>query len=1044
MKRITFCMAMLLMAIFGSFGQVQIGDGNYLDKGVPFEPASSYSYTQSIYLSSEVLATGSITSVQWYYAGANTLEGSQELTIYLGHTTKSSFASPSDWETITNLTEVYSGGIQANGAGWISLEFETPFVYDGTNNLVIAVKEVSELTDFGDDDFHAYPTTEDRSITFSSYSDIPDPENPEDGTTLQYVPIVILDGINQACPKPTDLVAADPTTTGISLYWNSSVENPTGGSQYYISLTDTTPLATTEPTGNVPSGEFVIITSGLMQATNYYVWVRDVCNNGPGTWSNKASFTTACDAMNVFDQSFNTTENGAVPVCWTSYVYQPNNAVTGANVVVTDEDGNSGKSVQFYRNGDTDSDLMLVSPMLSNLGAGTHRLKFFAKHSVFNQEGSFEIGTLEGNNPEASLNVVDEISTTNTFTEYTIDFTLIGSTEDIYIGIRLNTTNENFLGYIDDVRWELAPLCPDASDIIIPNVTTTTATIAWTPEGMTEWEVVYSDAATADPSSLTPIPVLENPTALISDLTAETNYFVWVRTKCEAGEGFWVGPISFKTPCNPVNSLNENFDAITTPELPNCWTKILRGNTLSLYASIKTISDGANSNPNAVELYTGFSNPGTNDDIILISPNLGNLSNGTHRLKFFAKGTGNLEIGTLTGNTDDAGFSYFDDVDVSNNEMTEYIIDFSSYGESDTFIGIRYNTNQSFSGVLIDDIVWEVLPVCPDVTEISATALNTSTIAVGWNESGATQWQVAHANTIVTDPNTATISEILTSPGAEISELDSNTAYKVWVRTVCGEPDGNGAWIGPVLVTTSCDVVNVFNETFESAIAPNLPSCWTSMVQNGDFTGAGIGLLTWQPYSGNIGVELFNAGAGPNDNIILISPAVNNLSAGTHRLRFYANHFGLANLEIGTISGDGSFTLFQEVELSNEYEEYIVNFASYTGTDEHIGFRFTSEETYNSIGMDNIVWELDPELSNGDFDNSNFKYYPNPVKDVLNLSYKQDITSISIYNLLGQKVLENAINSNTAQINMSGLANGNYIIKVISENQTRIIKVLKE
>ena len=86
----------------------------------------------------------------------------------------------------------------------------------------------------------------------------------------------------------------------------------------------------------------------------------------------------------------------------------------------------------------------------------------------------------------------------------------------------------------------------------------------------------------------------------------------------------------------------------------------------------------------------------------------------------------------------------------------------------------------------------------------------------------------------------------------------------------------------------------------------------------------------------------------------------------------------------------------------------------------------------------------DGSLGNSSFDNSNFSYYPNPVKNTLNLSYNQEISSVEVFNLLGQKVSSNNFNANTAQIEMSNLSKGAYMVRVTSNNQVKTIKVIKE
>ena len=78
------------------------------------------------------------------------------------------------------------------------------------------------------------------------------------------------------------------------------------------------------------------------------------------------------------------------------------------------------------------------------------------------------------------------------------------------------------------------------------------------------------------------------------------------------------------------------------------------------------------------------------------------------------------------------------------------------------------------------------------------------------------------------------------------------------------------------------------------------------------------------------------------------------------------------------------------------------------------------------------------------FNETNFSYYPNPVKNMLNLSYNQEISNVEVFNLLGQKVSSNVINANDAHIDMSNVSKGAYMVRVTSNNQVKIIKVIKE
>ncbi|AWA31170.1 hypothetical protein HYN48_14300 [Flavobacterium magnum] len=70
--------------------------------------------------------------------------------------------------------------------------------------------------------------------------------------------------------------------------------------------------------------------------------------------------------------------------------------------------------------------------------------------------------------------------------------------------------------------------------------------------------------------------------------------------------------------------------------------------------------------------------------------------------------------------------------------------------------------------------------------------------------------------------------------------------------------------------------------------------------------------------------------------------------------------------------------------------------------------------------------------------------YPNPVKNILNLSGTRNISGVSVFNMLGQQMMAKVVNSNESQIDMTHLASGTYFVKVSAENQVKTIKVVKQ
>ena len=95
-------------------GLVEIGTETLTER-YPVYSFYNYSYTQSIYLQSELGAADNITQI-WYYFAGTTLTNSNDWTIYMGHTSKTQFSSISDWVPLASMTQVYSSTFTDPGA----------------------------------------------------------------------------------------------------------------------------------------------------------------------------------------------------------------------------------------------------------------------------------------------------------------------------------------------------------------------------------------------------------------------------------------------------------------------------------------------------------------------------------------------------------------------------------------------------------------------------------------------------------------------------------------------------------------------------------------------------------------------------------------------------------------------------------------------------------------------------------------------------------------------------------------------------------------
>ena len=90
-----------------------------------------------------------------------------------------------------------------------------------------------------------------------------------------------------------------------------------------------------------------------------------------------------------------------------------------------------------------------------------------------------------------------------------------------------------------------------------------------------------------------------------------------------------------------------------------------------------------------------------------------------------------------------------------------------------------------------------------------------------------------------------------------------------------------------------------------------------------------------------------------------------------------------------------------------------------------------------------FIFTVDGILGVNDQSIEGLAMYPNPTKEVLNLSANTPITEVKIVNVLGQVLLVKNSNTSISQIDVSSLAIGNYFISITSENRTRVLQFLK-
>ena len=126
-----------LVANFAS--GVMIGDGGTSTSDyLPSYNYYNYSLTEQIYTSAELGGEGIITSIAFYNEGA---EKTRTYDFYMKATTKSTFTGATDWITVSASDKVFSGSVTMVAGDWTTITLTTPFVYDGTSNMVLVADD---------------------------------------------------------------------------------------------------------------------------------------------------------------------------------------------------------------------------------------------------------------------------------------------------------------------------------------------------------------------------------------------------------------------------------------------------------------------------------------------------------------------------------------------------------------------------------------------------------------------------------------------------------------------------------------------------------------------------------------------------------------------------------------------------------------------------------------------------------------------------------------------------------------------------------------
>ena len=257
---------LLCFAVFGvaRADEVVIGDTESTSTQyyLPVNMYYHYSMTQQIFTAEEIGMAGTINSIAFDYAYTNEFS-MENVQIYMMNVDKENFESTSDMVQISASDLVWEGTFTASATGWVTIDLDTPFAYDGSSNLLVCCYDPTSGYPGNSYKFRTTATTDYLALAYYSDSAIPSLEDVStyNGSKYRYqyrtnIQLDITPSSVQPCYKPTLAVSeithnqATLTVGGGSGTYN--VQYKLASDRYQIS--GTFPLDAPEPAALYGSG----------------------------------------------------------------------------------------------------------------------------------------------------------------------------------------------------------------------------------------------------------------------------------------------------------------------------------------------------------------------------------------------------------------------------------------------------------------------------------------------------------------------------------------------------------------------------------------------------------------------------------------------------------------------------------------------------------------------------------------------------------------------------------------------------------------------
>ncbi|TDS58227.1 choice-of-anchor J domain-containing protein, partial [Myroides indicus] len=694
---------------------------------------------------------------------------------------------------------------------------------------------------------------------------------------------------------------------------------------------------------------------------------------------------TTCTSFPVpFWEGFNTDSPSLD--CWT-IIDNNSDGTTYSNTWMAYTYGAYEGDQQMYFSGyQSDASKMphddyLISPALTLDASKLYKLTYFYKTTT-SYSNDFEVLLSQSGTALSGFTTTLLAKKGHSSSAWEEEILFIGGISgDVNLAWRVTSKGAGTYLYLDAVTLVEVD-CADPVNLGVKDIETNTATIVWSDDFNASWEYIVQAEGDGYPSGTGT--ALSTKEATVTkdrggaNLKDNTEYEFYVRAKCSDGSfGDWSGPFVFRTSCKALNwPFTENFE--TTSQTLACWTIIdsnkdgspTSSNMWRLYNSSSNAYEGSYS------MYFSGSSGTTHDDWV-ISPAINMSSTDTYQLTYYYKTSSSydneFEVKWSNNGTDPSQFTT-DVVPKSTYKNGSYVkkTAYITGASGEVHIGWHVvSTGTTY--VYLDMITLEKVDCIGPEDDITISDLEKDKAKFNWTDTTNSQWETyvqAAGGSKPTGSGTITNSKPVTvtrTNGTGSANLQPNTEYEFWVRSVCG-PGKNSGWIGPFKFRTPCDVQTLpFWEGFNTT-SPTL-SCWSIIDNNNDGTTYNNMWMTYTygAYEGDQQMSFsgsqYDVSKRPHDDY-LISPRFNLDATKIYKLKYhyktntyYKNDFEVALSTTGVNPADFTKVLLTKKGYMNDkWEEEKIIIGGVDGII-NVAWHVNANDEGSNLYVDNVFLE---------------------------------------------------------------------------------------